>query len=904
MVGLSLSLNNALSGLNVNQQALAVLSQNIANANTVGYSKQTANLQSVYLDGNGQGVSLADVTRKVDDYLVSAVQKQNSVASYNAVLSDYHDRIQLFMGKPGSQDNISAYMDKFFGALQSLSQTPDNPNLQQGVIEAGKNIVYGITSLATGLRDLQWQADKDVKAAVTNINSDLKQIYDLNAAITNAKVLGKSVADLEDKRDILIKNISQYLDVQVGVRDEGAVTISTGSGITILDSNIYQLTYSPQAASANFTEGAVLSPLEVTRVDASGNVLGVPIKLITGGTTDSVVSAIGSGKIRALVDLRDKNIPAILSQLDTLAAGLRDTLNEVHNAGSGFPPSATYSGTRLVNAGASNGWSGNVRIAVLDANGAAVASPYTTQTGGGLVPLTIDLSTLNGGYGEGKPTVQSIIDEINQYYGVPQNKLQLGNLDDIRLASSSKKIPGAGSEFTLDFDLSNRSTSASKFYVTSFAVTDDTNTSVTSVTSDIPSINLASTGTYTTNLGSTTVTVNTDGAHGFVTGQRIYLSAPSSDVAGISASNLGGFFQITNVTSTGFDITVLQEANSGGSFDRSNVTAKPPYATVPAGESLRTVSEGGFTVDVGSNTSSQYYNVTATVVVDDGTGLLKTSQVTYRINNNRSDGLNARFAAQSATLDGVLLEPTSLDPIVTAMLVDEDGNELAKTGRNYNTQQSGYLVIKSNLAGRTVVIDSLDSSEGGIYNGSSTATGSSRNFSHYFELNNLFVSNAPTATGDTVRGSAINLALQQHVLDNPNLLSIGSLTRVPSSDGSKYVYERTPGDNSVINRMTAYVSDPVSFPAATGLAANSQSFSAYAGNIISITAQQAANADTARKTSQNLLDGFTQRASAISGVNLDTELANTVIYQNAYAASARIISVTNSLFDALLQAAQ
>ena len=90
------------------------------------------------------------------------------------------------------------------------------------------------------------------------------------------------------------------------------------------------------------------------------------------------------------------------------------------------------------------------------------------------------------------------------------------------------------------------------------------------------------------------------------------------------------------------------------------------------------------------------------------------------------------------------------------------------------------------------------------------------------------------------------------------------------------------------------------FAAAGDLSQTTQSFSAYAAQIIGAAASGAVTAKTNATNAQSLLDGFSQRSSSISGVNLDTELANTVIYQNAYAASARVITVANELFDTLL----
>ena len=102
--------------------------------------------------------------------------------------------------------------------------------------------------------------------------------------------------------------------------------------------------------------------------------------------------------------------------------------------------------------------------------------------------------------------------------------------------------------------------------------------------------------------------------------------------------------------------------------------------------------------------------------------------------------------------------------------------------------------------------------------------------------------------------------------------------------------------------MATLGNQAIAFSAAGGMGQTSQSFSAYAGLVIGAAATNSSNATTNQTNAQTLLTGYTQQASKVSGVNLDTELANTVIYQNAYSASARIVTVYGTMMDALLQA--
>ena len=110
--------------------------------------------------------------------------------------------------------------------------------------------------------------------------------------------MGKSVADLEDKRDLLVKDISQYIDIQTFVRESGALNIATNSGITLLSESRYKLSYNAQPSAASFIANNTLLPIEVTRLNDAGNPTGLPVKLVTGGTSAQVASTVSNGQIK------------------------------------------------------------------------------------------------------------------------------------------------------------------------------------------------------------------------------------------------------------------------------------------------------------------------------------------------------------------------------------------------------------------------------------------------------------------------------------------------------------------------------------------------------------------------------------------------------------------------------
>ena len=890
-IGLSSSLNIALSGLNVNQQALSVLSQNIANANTAGYTRKIVNQESISVDGTGTGVQMDTVTRKVDSYLQNAIQTQNSTVAQSDTIASYSSNIQILLGEPGDTTNIAAQVGNFFNSLQSLSANPSSATAQQTAITTAQNLTSQVNNLASGLNGLQFQADQDISSAITSVNNDLSGINSLNQNIATQQILGQSTADLQDKRDTMITDLAKYLDIQTYPKSNGMINISTTSGVNLLDVNVHQLSYSPANSAANFANNTPLSPIQVTALDNNGNTVGIPVNLVSGGTTSTITSGVGSGSIAGLLNMRDGQIPAILNQLDNLAGNLRDSMNTISNAGTSYPGVASLTGQTAVTAGSVSAWSGSVQIAVLGANGQEAGGLYADQAT--TPPLNLNLSNLNTGSGAGNPSVQGIINAINQNF-TPQNKVEIGTLNNISLSSNTSQLPNSNNQLNFNFNLDN-STSATPtnvFVTGAVSITDSNGVAMPAPTSTIPTIPLA--GTYNTTQGSSTITINTTGTSNNLTnGEKIYLSQPSSAIDGIPATDFGGYFTVSNVTSSGFNITVATPAQNGGSFTVGGQTGNAPYASVPANSSVNSVANGAITANLSSNPTSPYYTVSVNVGVVDASGNVSTSTVSYRVNNNANNLLNNNYAPTTASGAGKIISPTTNQPLAQAMLVDANGNQLPTTNGVYDPNQQGYLVIKTTgSSGNVIAINSGNSVELGNSTTNPPTPASNKGFSNYFGLNNFFVSNSTAGVATTNMGSAASLAVNQNLIKNPSLISTGTLT----ASGV------TNNDNSSIQAMATLGNQAIAFSAAGGIGQTSQSFSAYAGLVIGAAATNASTATTNQTNAQTLLTGYTQQASKVSGVNLDTELANTVIYQNAYSASARIVTVYGTMMDALLQA--
>lgn len=910
---LGLSLNNALSGLKANQQAISVLSHNISNANTEGYSRQVLEQSALYVNGVGSGVRIDDIVRKVDKYLQRAVQTQGSSVGRTNVVNSYFERINVILGAPGGTSTMDEYVTGFFNAAQTLSETPDRTSARSSMVSAATALTSSLSNTAFDLNDLRFEADREIRESVDNVNGLLKKLNNLNVALGNNSAMGNSIAGLLDERDMALRDLASYMDINTTFRQDGTVNVITGDGYALIDGNYRELRYVATQSASNFISDSPVSSLQIVQLDpVSKAQVGAAVNLISGGTTGNVTSKLTGGKIEGLRMMRDDVIPAMLAQMDQLAANLRDAVNTIHNDGSGFPAAQSLTGTRSVSASQSTNWSGLVRIAVLQKDGSPVSANYADENYTGLRPLTLNLAELTDGFAgsvTGKPSLQTIVDEINNHFASPDYKASLGNLNKVRLVADTDQLPLgiATNSFKFDFDLENISgEDRVPFFITGITVQNDVGTNITSINQGAPTIALDPAAAYTTTNLSNDVIINLTSRPDVKVGDRIYLGPPAGAVNGIPAGDLTGYFVVQAVNGNGVTITTTGVPASASSTvaDGSGVTMTEPYQTVNGGDVNRTRENGLLDINLSASPNSTYYDITVAVASFDEDGNLLTSNMTYRVRNGQQALMNDRYDAIAVTGDGVRTQPQTTQAAVRAILVDENGAELLRVNGRYIDQVPSYLKLLTDNAEYTVAIDEMDSRQLGDQTADPALPGTNWGFSHYFGLNDFFEPNQLTSTGDTVKNSAYNLQVAQRLIDNPNLVTTGELVlqRQPAdaTAAPQYTYVRYPGDNQLATRLKALSAENLSFQAAGGLPSVGLTLSGYASEMLGYIASLSAGASDDFASAQTLYDGFKTRSDAITGVNLDEELANTVIFQNSYSASARIVTVVNQLFEDLL----
>jgi len=370
---ITLALRTATSGLLVNQQALDAISNNIANVNSPGYSRKIVNIEQRVVGGAGAGVQLSELTRVIDEGLVKSLRLETSTYQRLRVQQSYYERIQETFGSPNDNTSISHVLNTFATAIETLAVSPDKTLELSEFVRQGQEVALKLQTMTQTVQELRVQADAAIAADVRQVNQLAAKIADLNDKIIRNKTVTNDVSDLRDQRDQALDELAGLMDIRYFYRGDGDVVVFTSAGRTLVDNVAFELSHS--AASS-------ITP---TTTHAEGNISGIFIgaKLPGNDLTDEL----RGGTLAGLVELRDKMLPDLQSQLDELAAMLRDTVNQIHNQGIAFPGLQSMTGTRefLVTTDPANtarqtiqldptGGSDDVAIVLFDSDGNQAAS--------------------------------------------------------------------------------------------------------------------------------------------------------------------------------------------------------------------------------------------------------------------------------------------------------------------------------------------------------------------------------------------------------------------------------------------------------------------------------------------------------------------------------------------------
>lgn len=328
-MALSGILSSALSSLQTNTAALKVVSQNIANLNTDNYARREVNLSVLGANGVAAGVTIEDVTRVTDQYLTQETLSASSAAAQYDALSSGLDQIDALLGTPGDGNSLTSKLSDVFTKLSAAELSTNTSASQASVVSALKSLATAISSMSSSLDDLANQADQQLATQIGEANTLIKQIYNYNQLITTAAVNGQTDTTYLDQRDAAIKSLAEKMDIRATAQSDGSIQITTQDGVNLVSSTYATLSYTTG-------QNGIYGTIQVQDTNGSTG------KLI--GNAQTLDSHLSSGSLRGLIDLRDTTIAGIKNELGSLAKGVAEAFNEVHNESSAYPPPETLTG--------------------------------------------------------------------------------------------------------------------------------------------------------------------------------------------------------------------------------------------------------------------------------------------------------------------------------------------------------------------------------------------------------------------------------------------------------------------------------------------------------------------------------------------------------------------------------
>ena len=326
-MGLGQALTSAVSGLRVTQSSLSLIAANIANAETPGYVKKTATQVAAASGELTIGVRLSSINRELDQYVQRQLRTETSGGTYASTRSDFFQRLQGILGQPGSDNALETVFNGFVSAAQALSTSPDSNSARYSLLTAGQTLAQHLNGMTSDIQGLRSDAELGLADAVNQANGAMSQIAAINRQLGLTNVQDAATANLEDQRDFYIDQLSQLMDIKVVATDHNKINIFTRSGTQLVGDTASVMTFD--------AKGSLSANAQWSADPAKRGVGTITLDSSSGAATDLIAAnAFGSGKIAALLEMRDQVLVDAQAQVDQIAGAMSRALSDRTTDGS------------------------------------------------------------------------------------------------------------------------------------------------------------------------------------------------------------------------------------------------------------------------------------------------------------------------------------------------------------------------------------------------------------------------------------------------------------------------------------------------------------------------------------------------------------------------------------------
>ena len=312
-------LGTAISGLQAFQRSLETTSHNISNVNTEGFSRQRVDLvtskeQMIGVGFLGTGVSIDNISRSYDQFIINQLRSSTSafgdVDKYRQLASQVDD----IVADPAV--GMEPAIKNFFNAVNDATDDPASIPARQVLLSETDILTSRFDTISSRFEQIRKQVNEDMVVMAEQISAFAATIADLNVQIANEQGRAngnQQPNDLLDKRDTVLNQLAELVDVSVVTSNSNMVNVFVGKGqVLVLDTVSNSVTTQP-------------SEFDPTRLDIS-------IKTASG-ITSTITNQINGGELAGTLRFRDEVLDPAQQRLGSVAASMAMEFNAIHEAG-------------------------------------------------------------------------------------------------------------------------------------------------------------------------------------------------------------------------------------------------------------------------------------------------------------------------------------------------------------------------------------------------------------------------------------------------------------------------------------------------------------------------------------------------------------------------------------------
>ncbi len=300
---------------------LNTIGHNLSNASTEGYSRQRVEMKAfepIFMPQYnreerpgqlGQGMDVSRIERVRDMLLEGRIVAEASGEGFWTARDHYVLQLEQIHNEP-TEFSVRTLLDRFWSAWEELSVNPTEVGSRLAVLERGKALIDGVHGRFRRLKETRDMLEQDVQGVVTQVNELAREIAGLSEQIVKSQALGDNPNDLLDRRDLLVGKLSELVDITTGYQDPDEFVVYTGGRHLVQGRHWEPLAAVPDPDNESYS------------------------RVMWENTPDLVAPR--SGKLAALLGLRDVDARDEIQKLDLLTVNFIDLVNEIHRRGFGL----------------------------------------------------------------------------------------------------------------------------------------------------------------------------------------------------------------------------------------------------------------------------------------------------------------------------------------------------------------------------------------------------------------------------------------------------------------------------------------------------------------------------------------------------------------------------------------